>query len=62
MSFVFFGMEGLFPGAKPVIFDERITDDKFVMAIEVDKNVVSEEDIFDVLKKSGATEVNVKEI
>jgi hypothetical protein len=62
MSFVFFGMEGLFPGAKPIIFDDRITDDKFVMAIELDKNVVSEEDIMDALKKSGATEVNVKEV
>ncbi|MGR3810859.1 DUF3341 domain-containing protein [Jiulongibacter sp. NS-SX5] len=62
MGFVFFGMEKLSPLAKPVIFDERITDDKFVMAIELAKNTVSEGDIADVLKSSGASEVNFKEI
>lgn len=62
MSFVFFGMEGLSPVAKPVIFDKRITDDKFVMAIEIGKNSVSEQEITDALKSSGASEVNIKEI
>lgn len=61
MSFTFFGIEGLSPGAKPIIFDNRITDDKFVMAIEIDKNTASEGDISDALKSSGASEVNVKE-
>lgn len=62
MAFTFFAMEGLSPFTKPVIFDERITDDKFVMAIELDKNTVSEADIAEALKVSGAEEVNVKEI
>lgn len=62
MSFVFFGMEGLYPGSKPVIFDDRITDDKFVMAIDLDKSGASEEDIKNALETSGASEVNIKEI
>ncbi len=62
MSFVFFGMEGLSPGAKPIIFDERITDDKFVMAIDLEKSGASEKDIIDALKSTKASEVNVKEI
>ncbi|WP_341227723.1 DUF3341 domain-containing protein [uncultured Arcticibacterium sp.] len=62
MSFVFFGMESLYPGSKPVIFDERITDDKFVMAIDLEKSGASEEDVMEALKASGAAEVNVKEI
>ncbi|MCR9062463.1 MAG: DUF3341 domain-containing protein [Cytophagales bacterium] len=62
MAFTFFGMEKLSPVSKPIIFDERITDDKFVMAIEVSKNSVSEEDITGFLKSTGATEVNIKEI
>ncbi|UBM57280.1 DUF3341 domain-containing protein [Marinilongibacter aquaticus] len=62
MAFTFFGMERLTPLSKPVIFDERITDDKFVMAIELGKNKVSESDIQEALKNSGASEVNLKEI
>jgi len=62
MSFVFFGMEGLSPMAKPIIFDERITDDKFVMAIDLEKCGASEKDIIDALKHTKASEVNVKEI
>jgi hypothetical protein len=62
MAFTFFVMEGLSPVAKPIIFDERITDDKFVMAIELGKNTVSETEISEVLKTSGAEEVNIKEI
>lgn len=62
MAFVFFGMESLHPLSKPVIFDDRITDDKFVMAIDLEKSGASEKEIKDVLKKSGASEINVKEI
>jgi hypothetical protein len=62
MSFTFFFMEGLGPSNKPVIFDPRSTDDKFVMAIDTDKNSVSEGDITEMLKSVGASEVNIKEI
>jgi hypothetical protein len=62
MSFTFFFMEGLGPSSKPVIFDPRSTDDKFVMAIDTDKNSVSEGDITEMLKSVGASEVNIKEI
>jgi hypothetical protein len=61
MSFTFFVMEDLGPTAKPIIFDERSTDDKFVMAVDLSKNSMSESEITSVLKNSGAVEVNVKE-
>jgi hypothetical protein len=51
---------GLYPGKKPEILDLRITDDRFVMAINVDKNKKSAADIKKALKDSGAVEVNVK--
>lgn len=64
-----FGMVGtfltassLFPWSKPVIFDERITDDKFVLAIDLGKNKNTKEELVQMLTKSGATEVNEKEI
>ncbi|CAM4158241.1 DUF3341 domain-containing protein [Cytophagaceae bacterium 50C-KIRBA] len=51
----------LYPGNQPDLLDIRITDDKFVMAINVDKNKkVSADDIKKALKDSGAIEVNVK--
>jgi Protein of unknown function (DUF3341) len=61
MSFTFFFMEGLFPSTKPLIFDPRSTDDKFVMAIDPDKNQSSESEITSMLKSAGASEVNIKE-
>ncbi len=62
MAFTFFFTEGLAPSAKPIIFDLRSTDDKFVMAIDMGKNSISESEISDILKSTGASEVNVKEI
>ncbi|WP_420319234.1 DUF3341 domain-containing protein [Ekhidna sp.] len=62
-----FGMVGTFfvtsnlkPWGKPRIYDIRITDDKHVMAIDLDKNDKSEADIKKVVQGSGATEVNNK--
>lgn len=63
-----FGMVGVFmissnlkPWGQPRIFDIRITDDKHVMAIDLATNAgLGEENISDVLKSSGATEVNKK--
>jgi hypothetical protein len=50
----------LWPGNPTLPLDIRTTDDKFVMAINVDKNKVSAADIKKALKDSGAIEVNVK--
>jgi hypothetical protein len=61
MAFTFFFMEGMGPSAKPIIFDVRSTDDKFIMAIDLAKNKLSETDISKILKSSGALEVNIKE-
>lgn len=62
MAFTFFAMEGMGPSAKAVIFDKRITDDKIVMAIDLSNNSEGEDAIGNVLKNSGASEVNFKEI
>jgi hypothetical protein len=63
-----FGMVGVFmvstdlkPWAQPRIFDLRITDDKHVMAIDIANNSAMElAKIEEVLKSSGASEVNKK--
>ena len=63
-----FGMVGVFmvssnlkPWAQPRIFDLRSTDDKHIMAIDIANNHSLEvERIKEILKSSGATEVNNK--
>lgn len=62
-----FGMVGTFfvtsnlkPWGKPRIFDIRITDDKHVMAIDLDGNEKAEAEIKTLLESSGASEVNNK--
>jgi hypothetical protein len=63
-----FGMVGVFmiasnlkPWGQPRIFDVRITDDKHVMAIDLAVNSsLGEGKLSDVLKSSGASEVNFK--
>lgn len=62
------GMVGTFlvvsnmrPWAKPRIFDERSTDDKHVMAVDMDVNKASAEEITRILRESGASEVNPKQ-
>lgn len=62
MSFTFFITEGLGPTNKPVIFDERSTDDKFAMAIDLSKNHISDAEITSILREAGAEEVNYKEV
>ncbi|GAB3895833.1 DUF3341 domain-containing protein [Larkinella knui] len=52
---------GLGPTVKPLMFDLRSTDNKFVMAIDLSKNKQSEAEIATVLRASGAAEVNVKQ-
>ena len=54
---------GLGPGAQKVIFDPRATDDKFIMAVSIDKNAkLNEQYITEVLKGAGAGEVYTKEV
>lgn len=62
-----FGMVGVFmissnlkPWAQPRIFDLRSTDDKHIMAIDIANNGLEVEKIKEILKSSGATEVNNK--
>lgn len=62
------GMVGTFlvvsnmkPWGKPRIFDKRSTDDKHVMAIDLDENKASAEEITSILNESGASEVNSKQ-
>lgn len=52
---------GLGPTVKPLMYDLRTTDNKFAMAIDISKNTMAENDIEQVLKRSGAAEVNVKQ-
>ena len=52
---------GLGPTVKPLMFDLRTTDNKFAMAIDMEKNKLSEADVEAILKQSGAAEVNVKQ-
>ncbi|MCH7403129.1 DUF3341 domain-containing protein [Belliella kenyensis] len=61
MCGVFFVSSNLKPWAQPRIFDLRITDDKHVVAIDLATNAgLGEEKIGDILKSSGASEVNKK--
>ncbi|MES2388469.1 MAG: DUF3341 domain-containing protein [Bacteroidota bacterium] len=54
---------GLFPGSTKTVFDARFSDDKFILAVELDKNHGhSAEQITKLLKSNGATEVNLKEV
>src|SRR5882757_4544570 len=62
-----FGMVGTFlvvsdlkPYKWPRQYDIRSTDDKHVMAIDLGANKVSKEEIRQILKENGATEVNEK--
>ena len=65
-----FGMVGTFlvasdlkPWKDPKLLDIRITDDKHIMAIDLGKNkAVDAGAIGDVLKESGAVEVNDKKV
>jgi len=62
MTFTFFISNGFGPTVQPLLFDPRCTDNKFVMAIDLSKNKLSESEIAGVLKSSGAEEVSVKQV
>ncbi len=57
----FFVVSDLKPWAKPRIYDIRITDDKHVVVVDLDKNSLNEADIKQALSISGALEVNNKQ-
>ena len=61
------GMVGTFmvasdlkPYKKPKIFDIRVTDDKHVIAINIEDNKLSKEEISSIVANTGAEEVNEK--
>jgi len=65
--FAAFGMVGTFmisqgfkPHKAPRIFDRRATDDKHIMAIDLDDNKLGEDDIKRILKENNAEEVYKK--
>ena len=62
-----FGMGGTFlvvsdlkPWGNPKTFDLRSTDNKHIMAIQLDKNKMKKDGIEKLLKSSGASEINEK--
>ena len=58
MVITYFFRSKLFPGQSASNPDPRTTDDKFLMEIESD----NEKEVTTLLKKTGATEINVKEL
>lgn len=60
MTGTFFVVSNLNPWSTPRMYDPRSTDNKFVMAINLDENPKDVEAITQVLKESGASEVNAK--
>jgi len=56
----FFVISNLKPYGKPKTFDIRSTDDKHIMAIDLASNKKSVEELNQILKSSGASEVNEK--
>ncbi|MCK8492116.1 MULTISPECIES: DUF3341 domain-containing protein [Spirosoma] len=61
MVATFLVSNGLGPTVKPLMYDLRTTDNKFAMAIDLSKNNIGEGDIEQILRKSGAAEVNIKQ-
>jgi hypothetical protein len=61
MVSVFMISSNLKPWAQPRIFDVRSTDDKHIMAIDIANNsAIAVQEIKEILRSSGATEVNNK--
>jgi hypothetical protein len=60
MAVIMFAVSRLKPSPKGHVIDERVTDDKFVIAF--DKGQVDGKKVNSLLKKHGAQEINEKEI
>jgi len=58
MSITYLVRNGLYPGGTSDSPDERTTDDKFLMVIDVDGDTKL---VKDLLSKTGATEINEKD-
>lgn len=62
MAITFFTITGLYPRFKVPVMDVRATDDKFVMAIELDNRSSQLPRLTELLRANGASEVNQKEM
>jgi Protein of unknown function (DUF3341) len=62
MAITFFTIQGLYPRFKVPVMDVRATDDKFVMAIELDGTSSQFPRLTQLLRDNGASEVNQKEM
>ena len=62
MAITFFTIQGLYPRFKTPVMDVRSTDDKFVMAIELDETSSQFPRLTQLLRENGASEVNQKEM
>ena len=62
MCGTFFVVSDLKPWGKPKTFDLRSTNDKHVIAVEIDKNTIDVKNIKSLMRKNGASEVNEKKI
>lgn len=62
MMITFFIISGLYPKPKVNVLDVRATDDKFVLAIELDEASSQLSRLTQLLRDNGASEVNHKEM
>lgn len=62
MVFTFFIASDLKPYKVPYMFDRRSTDDKFVMAIDLDSNKETGEALTKMLQDNGAVEINTQKV
>ncbi|WP_034256774.1 DUF3341 domain-containing protein [Adhaeribacter aquaticus] len=62
MVITFFIISGLYPRIKVPVMDVRSTDDKFIMAIEVQEGKTDIKKLDTLLRDNGAIEVNEKEV
>jgi hypothetical protein len=62
MVITFYTISKLYPRFKTPVLDARSTDDKFVVAIELDENSSQLPKLTQLLRENGASEVNQKEM
>lgn len=62
MGIAFFIRSKLGPGANPIIHDERSTNDRFVIIIDLDEEGKQEAAIKGILEKEDAKNIQVKEV
>ena len=62
MVITFYTISKLYPRFKTPVLDVRSTDDKFIMAIELDENSSQMPKLTKLLRENGASEVNHKEM